>query len=331
MAQIPRVPHRPPGSQRTYRKADSGGRLAFQSDQAGIKGETAYWVWGDLSSGRCPLIVLHGGPGVPHGCIISNCLVNDDFDIPVIMYDQIGCGDSTRFKDRKGDAELWTPDLFIEELENVTSWLRSEWNINQYDILGHSWGGRLAALFAIRRQPPGLRKLIIVCTSPDLRDLQQSRRELRALMPSNINTTLARRDAGDEVDSNDSRQAMMYEMALHTCRLQPFPDEVMGAFAALMEDNTVGETMLGFSMNGTLMRMPGIVLDHLKEITEKTCPGGMLIVTGQYDSTQDKYMTKWFSEPQCVVKWVTLALSSHFVMFEETEAYVKAVGSFLES
>lgn len=150
MSHVPYIPIPPPGQERHYPEADKTGRITFQDAKLGIDGETAYWIWGDLSSGKVPLIALHGGPGIPHGYMLPISLISEDCGIPVLMYDQIGCGESTRFKDRKGDDSFWTPELFIEELENVVQQL----DVQQFDLLGHSWGATLAALYATRRQPP---------------------------------------------------------------------------------------------------------------------------------------------------------------------------------
>lgn len=107
----------------------------------------------------------------------------------------------------------------------------------------------------------------------------------------------------------------------------------MNSIAAMQEDDAVYSTMAGSSaltMKGSLAKTPGLVEDHLAELTEKTCPGGLLITSSQYDLCQDDTMTGWFTKPTCRVKWVRFALSSHFVMLEETEAYVESIGSFLQ-
>ena len=41
--------------------------------------------------------------------------------IPVIMYDQLGCGNSTHLPEKMGDGDFWTPDLFLAELDNLLS------------------------------------------------------------------------------------------------------------------------------------------------------------------------------------------------------------------
>lgn len=125
----------PPGQERHYPKPTKEGKIPFEYTKNGLKGETYYELWGDLSSSKTPLICLHGGPGAPHSYILPICLIYQDHGIPVIMYDQIGCGKSTRFREKKGDTDFWTPELFMAELDNVKDYL----GIKEFDLLGHSW------------------------------------------------------------------------------------------------------------------------------------------------------------------------------------------------
>ncbi|TFK53139.1 hypothetical protein OE88DRAFT_1657019 [Heliocybe sulcata] len=80
-------------------------------------------------------------------------------DIPVIFYDQIGIGKSTHLRDR--GAKFWTYDLFMDELQNLLDYFGISDN---YDLLGHSWGAMLAAMFGAARQPTGLQHIVLVGT-----------------------------------------------------------------------------------------------------------------------------------------------------------------------
>ena len=217
MSHTPHIPVYPPGQERPFPESSKKGRITFRNAERGIEGETAYWIWGDLSPGKVPLIALHGGPGIPHGYMLPISLISQDYGIPVIMYDQIGCGESTRFKDRKGDDKFWTPELFIEELENVIQQL----DLQQFDLLGHSWGATLAALYAIRRQPAGLRKLVISHVSTDLKRLADSTVRLRKQMPADIQGILTSCEREDNFNSDQGMRAMIYAYTLHACRLRP--------------------------------------------------------------------------------------------------------------
>jgi hypothetical protein len=63
-----------------------------------------------------PLIVLHGGPGTAHDYMLSLADLAAT-GRPVIFYDQVGCGNSTRLPER--GADFWTVPLFVAELQNL--------------------------------------------------------------------------------------------------------------------------------------------------------------------------------------------------------------------
>ena len=75
--------------------------------------KTSYTVFGDLASGTTPLVALHGGPGIPHQYLLPHTRLVTERAIPVILYDQIGCGKSTHLKDKP--AEFWSVELFVAE------------------------------------------------------------------------------------------------------------------------------------------------------------------------------------------------------------------------
>lgn len=169
----------PPGQERACPVPSKTGLIPFRIPSTGETCSTFYSLWGSLSSGKTPLICLHGGPGIVHDYLLPISLLSIDYDIPVVMYDQVGCGRSTRFRDGRDRVAFYTPALFMAELENVIRSL----GVAAYDLFGHSvrkssaispqnnkaladgarraqWGGMLAAQFAVS-QPRGLRKLII--------------------------------------------------------------------------------------------------------------------------------------------------------------------------
>ena len=104
--------------------------------------------------GACapPLLVVHGGPGIPHQQLQP--LEQLSVDRPVIFYDQLGCGKS----DRPDCAHLWQTDRFVDELDEVRNNLAS----GAVHILGYSWGSMVAVDYALRKpaghQKPGVGK-----------------------------------------------------------------------------------------------------------------------------------------------------------------------------
>ena len=55
-------------------------------------GKVAYWIEG--TGHGTPLLVLHGGPGIPHDYLANLAELGDQR--PVVFYDQLGCGKSDR-------------------------------------------------------------------------------------------------------------------------------------------------------------------------------------------------------------------------------------------
>ncbi|KAI7204575.1 proline iminopeptidase [Hortaea werneckii] len=328
LSSVAHIEQKPPGQQRPYPNPDKTGRIPFSYPKTGLQGETYYLQWGSLDSDKTPLICLHGGPGAAHNYLLPISLIWKDYGIPVIMYDQIGCGKSTHFSDKKGDKDFWTPELFMAELDN----LKDHLGIQQFHLLGQSWGGMLGGQYAIDRQPTGLRKLIISDSPSDMVQWVEVANRLRKDLPKDVRETLDRCEREGRTDSEEYEEAVNYFYSLHVCRITPFPQELVDSFANIKEDGTVYETMNGpseFYVIGTLKHWS--ISEGLKKITAKTAPGGMLIINGYFDEAQDETCVAFFQNPSCRTKWVRYALSSHMPMLEETEAYVRDVGTFLTS
>jgi hypothetical protein len=81
--------------------------------------QTWYRVFGDLSSSVTPLVCIHGGPGFCHNYLLNHRALTDTHSIPVIFYDQIGSGLSTRLPETASTTDFpdfWTVEIFHEQL-----------------------------------------------------------------------------------------------------------------------------------------------------------------------------------------------------------------------
>lgn len=144
--------------------------------------QTYYKIFGDLKSGVTPLIGLHGGPGATMNYMLSMAdLAEPPYDIPVVLYDQVGCGGSTLLPEKAGDVEFWTVKLFVDEFHNLMKHL----GIETYDILGHSWGSMLGQEIAVR-QPAGLRRLILSSGLSSMKLWEEATRKLLETLPADV-------------------------------------------------------------------------------------------------------------------------------------------------
>jgi L-proline amide hydrolase len=162
-------------------------------------GDYAAWyrVTGDLAAAT-PLVILHGGPGMAHDYLDSLTRLADS-GRAVIHYDQVGCGKSSHHPD--ADPSMWTVELFVEELTRLLATL----GIDQsgYHLLGQSWGGMLAAEFAVL-QPLGLRSLILSNSPASIPTWTAEARRLRLDLPEGVRDTLDRHEAAGTIDDPES-------------------------------------------------------------------------------------------------------------------------------
>jgi len=284
---------------------------------------TWYRVTGDLaetqSSGRLPLVVLHGGPGVPHDYTLRIASVADQ-GRAVIHYDQLGCGRSTHLPDK--GADFWTVQLFLDELDNLLDGLGIR---SAYALLGQSWGGMLAAEHAVR-QPDGLRALVIANSPASMELWLAEANRLRQDLPPDVQATLLRHEEAKTTDSAEYLAAEKVFYDRHVCRVVPNPPEVAASFAALDVDPTVYHTMNGpseFHVVGTMKHWS--VIDRLAEVRAPT-----LVINGRFDE----------ATPACVqpfvdlipgARWEVFEESSHLPHVEEEPRYLQVVGDFLDT
>lgn len=201
---------------------------------------TWYKLFGDLSTSTSrPLVVLHGGPGVTHdylnplGDIAALPLAR-----PVILYDQMGNGHSTHLQHK--DPSFWNIDLFIDELTNLLVHLHIADN---FDLLGHSWGGMLAAEFIIRRQPSGLKSLILANSLASVPTRNEEVKRLYKQLPEEDERVLLEGDASGNTSSEEYSASMTKFNGQFLCRMNPLPEEVIYSFVQSQLDPTVYSAM----------------------------------------------------------------------------------------
>ena len=127
-------------------------RNAARSFTGGYFSFRGYKIWYETSGelrGGVPIVMLHGGPGIP-GNSYAPLMQRLAPARPSVRYDQLGCGRS----DRPVDPSLWQVQTFLDELMA----LREALGLDQIHLLGHSWGGMLAIEYLLTRlcSPTGM-------------------------------------------------------------------------------------------------------------------------------------------------------------------------------
>jgi len=190
---------------------------------------TWYTYKGKWGSYR-PLIVLHGGPGFSHDYMIA--LADLSIVRPVIFYDQIGIARSSHLTNKP--QSFFTVDLFLNELKNVIAFF----NLQDYDILGHSWGGMLAAEYAVL-QPAGLNKLVLSDSLTSMQLWIRSQLSLLSTFPQDVQQGVLVGFSNPPV----YRAALGGFFGKYGCNERPWPVPLNTSFDYLFADPTVSINM----------------------------------------------------------------------------------------
>ena len=153
-----------------------------------------------------PVIVLHGGPGADHGYLLPG------FDTlalgrELVYYDQRGGGRSPVARD--------IPVGWREHVADLEA-LRQLWALDRLVVLGYSWGGLLAQLYATEH-PDRVERLALVCPAPSwraARDEFERRFAERSLAPELMAERLALRESGLRERDPRAYERRLFELAV---------------------------------------------------------------------------------------------------------------------
>jgi len=261
-----------------------------------------------------PLLVLHGGPGGRIcGYARLDALGNER---PIIRYDQLGSGRSGR----PDDLSLWKVERFVEELHVV----RQQLGLGQMHLLGHSWGGSLAAAYVLEKGTDGIASVIL--SSPLLSTplWVEDANYLRSLLPEDVQKTLTEHEAAGTTDSDEYQKAseVFYERHVNGGKLTESPAECDAAPSGKF----VYEYMWGpteFHATGTLLDFD--VTDRLHEIDVP-----VLFIAGQFDEARPERVAE-FQELIPGSKLTIILDAAHSTLGRKPDEYRNVLENFLDS
>ncbi|KZT01770.1 proline-specific peptidase [Laetiporus sulphureus 93-53] len=287
-------------------------------------GDEVFYTWykivGDLKSGVRSLMTLHSGPGISHHYMLAHVELMERTNASVVFYDQIGIGQSKHLPKKPND--FWTVEFFMDELENLLAHLGIE---DDFDLLGHSWGGMLGSQFAAMRAPKGLKHLLIANCSASMELSRKAGEKLIDTLPEDVREAIRRHQRDGTTDSDEYKEAMKVYNKRHICMLDPWPEDLLKSFSAKDDDPTVYTAMISASdtdMMGTLRNWT-----IASEAHNIVCP--TLLVNAENDLAQDLGVMPFFKEiPH--VKWMHLSQSTHVPFYEESDRYFNILDTFLK-
>lgn len=119
-----------------------------------------------------PVILIHGGPGVPDYLEpLAHLLLENNIASVVITFDQRGVG-----KSREAFKDQLSMDLMVDDIECI----REAYDAKRIHLIGHSWGGILAQLYAMAN-PNTVSSLVLLSPSTASDASQWSNMEQKVL------------------------------------------------------------------------------------------------------------------------------------------------------
>ena len=297
-------------------------------------------IWYDIYGAEHSdtLLYLHGGPG-------ASCLdfVNQakalSGKMKVVIFDQLGVLRS----DGIAENESYSMEYQIEMVEEMRKIL----GIEKWSVLGHSYGGMLAVLYA-SACPDSVHKIILECPSLWFEDSARSTAEY---LSEHIHSL------------NDGEAVKLWEKV----RFADYQDktEVVWDLSALL--GYVTDMELRFYLHGITLEEYEMSMDatdianemwskgeqHLKKLLEaQPEPAGsaqkkvmmtdnllpvipgiaapMLLINGKYDPACTRNQIEYIMNNAQNVTQAVFEDSGHFPRLEEAEKYTNTVLSFLD-
>ena len=282
------------------------------------------------------LLYLHGGPG-------ASCLdfVNQakalSKKMKVVIFDQLGVLRSEAI----AESESYSMEYQIEMVEEMRKIL----GIEKWSVLGHSYGGMLAVLYA-SACPDSVHKIILECPSLWFEDSARSTAEY---LSEHIHSL------------NDGEAVKLWEKV----RFADYQDktEVVWDLSALL--GYVTDMELRFYLHGITLEEYEMSMDttdiademwskgeqHLKKLLEAPAAGSaqkrvlmtddllplipkiaapMLLINGKYDPACSKHQIEYIMNSAQDVTQAVFENSGHFPRLEEAEKYTNTVLSCLD-
>jgi proline iminopeptidase len=301
----------------TYSEVQAGGVRMIPVSTA--KGTFNVWTKRIGDNPGIKVLLLHGGPAVPHEYFECFESFFPQTAIEFYYYDQLGAGNS----DIPKDTSLWNLPRFVEEVEQVRQALGL--NRDNFYLLGHSWGGILAMEYALKYQQ-NLKGLIIsnmMSSAPAYGRYAEEvlSKQMQPAVLDSIRAIEARKDF-----ANPRYMELLYPhyYEQHILRIPHarWPKPVLLAFDRMnSEIYTMMQGPSEFGISGKLERWDRSA--DLKTINVPT-----LVIGATHDTMDPKHM-EWMAGQLPNGEFLLCPNGSHMAFYDDQQTYFNGLITFL--
>ena len=277
--------------------------------------KTYYRVVGKNTGNKKPLVLLHGGPGSTHNYFEVLDRIAEEDGRQLVMYDQIGCGNS--YVENRPD--LWNSKVWIEELIE----LRKHLGLDEIHLLGQSWGGMQTLEYVCNYKPEGLKSIILSSTLPASWLWAEEAQRMIAQMPQDMQDAIKKATESGDYSSPEYQAAEAEYMRQHCAGevTENDPECLRRPKKAGRESYVVGWGPNEFTPLGTLKDYD--VIDQLGDIKEPA-----LIINGGNDLCTP-YVAKFMYDRIQNSEWELFRTCRHMCFVEDNDHYVEVLKKWM--
>lgn len=215
-------------------------------DYAGFKTYCKIVEPDEPAAGKKPLLVLHGGPGACHNCLLTYAQIADRYGRTVVFYDQIGCGKSAI---PHQEDDFYTCDLWIDEFYTV----RRALGLNDIHLFGNSWGGMLGML-CMMKDDTGVNSFVINSSPVRIDTWLSEARRLIQYLPKDMQEALEEAERTGDYDAPAAAAAAdeYYKRHVMGVYAADYPQEIIDSNAGTGECYMVMQGASEFVCTGKL-------------------------------------------------------------------------------
>ena len=276
-------------------------------------------IWYESEGKGEPLLLIAGGPGFSHAYFhpFFSALASSN---RIIYFDAFGTGKSERAK----SVKEYSLAQDVEDLES----LRKALKLDKITVLGHSYGGFVAQLYAAK-YPDSVKRLVLANTFPSgdtLQSLQDNfNGDIRNQLPE-VWSKVEQVRAKGFLSSSKEHQEVYAVPPTFSFFYNPENARLLPITEPNLYNSDLWYAMAGedadFVVKGELARFD--VKQQLKKIGIP-----MLILAGRFDRMVPPRITVQYKNLVPQAKFIMFEKSGHFPFIEENEKTLTALRAFL--
>ncbi|ALM54027.1 proline iminopeptidase-family hydrolase [Halomonas huangheensis] len=279
-------------------------------------GRVAFRTFGEGDG--TPLLLIHGGPGGT-SCMYPSTLQGIAEDRPVIVYDQLGSGNSDRMADMQRDAVV---PRFVEEVKAI----REELGLDEIHLAGHSWGGAVAMEYLLTADPVGVQSVTFIGPLIGTERWLEDANSLISRLPETDQQAVHAAIESGDYSTEEFQAANDVFMGEFLSRGPIIRNELPECANSPGGNGELYEYMWGpseFVSTGTLRDF-----DRTGQLSEIDIP--TLFIAGEYDEARPETMKEFQAQVEGSEVEI-VADAGHLVNVDQPEAFNAAVAEFLAS